>query len=124
MVLNAPRRLTSIVRSHATGSVSASGPNDAMPAFAHTASRRPWRSSTVATTCSQASPSVTSSGRTSPLGVDVGEHRRPAAPRELGRGRGADAARAAGDQDDLHASALMPVSARPMISFWICDVPS
>jgi hypothetical protein len=23
-----------------------------------------------------------------------------------------------------HASALMPVSARPMISFWICDVPS
>ena len=23
-----------------------------------------------------------------------------------------------------HASALMPVAARPMISFWICDVPS
>ena len=57
-------------------------------------------------------------------GVDVGQHRRPTAPRELARGRGADAARAAGEQDDLHASALIPVSARPMISFWICDVPS
>ena len=31
-----------------------------------------------------------------------------------------------GDADRVHAhaSALIPVSARPMISFWICEVPS
>ena len=30
----------------------------------------------------------------------------------------------AGDSEQHQVSALSPVSARPMISFWICDVPS
>ena len=48
---------------------------------------------------------------------DPGAHR-------PGAGDADDAGRAgAGDAHD-GTRALMPVSARPMISFWICEVPS
>ena len=57
------------------------------------------------------------------LAVGVVEQRAQA---RLGGERGDPGAHRprAGDADGSHASALIPVSARPMISFWICEVPS
>ena len=60
------------------------------------------------------------------LGVGIVDER--ARPRRRGELRDAGAHRAGPeDRDDGHyegTSALSPVSARPMISFWICEVPS
>ena len=52
-------------------------------------------------------------------------HERPRAARggEL-RDAGTHGAGAEDADDHDGTSALMPVSARPMISFWICEVPS
>ena len=55
------------------------------------------------------------------VGVSTSEHGELGDP--VAHRAGAD------DADDLwdgctHVSALIPVAARPMISFWICEVPS
>jgi hypothetical protein len=59
-------------------------------------------------------------------GRRIGVVNEDAQPGVAGGGGDAGAHRPrAGDPDAQgHASALMPVSARPMMSFWICEVPS
>ena len=123
-VRNAPIRLTSTVRVHASGSVRRSGPNDAIAGVGPHGVQLPVAlEDRLHRALAARGVAYVERDRVA-LGVDVGEHGRPPARRELACGGGADAASAAGDQHDLHASALIPVSARPMISFWICDVPS
>ena len=59
------------------------------------------------------------------LGISVVDER--ARARRRGELRDAGAHRAGAEDPDDHydgTSALRPVSARPMISFWICEVPS
>jgi hypothetical protein len=60
------------------------------------------------------------------LGRRIGVVQQHPEPRIARGGGDAGAHRpGAGDPEAVgHARALMPVSARPMISFWICDVPS
>ena len=81
-------------------------------------------SSLPAITMQRTSGSASQASRTAPSSsISSGE----SALRASGRFRRGDAHRALviSAQDGGHQTiALMPVTARPMISFWICDVPS
>ena len=102
----------------ASASAASSGAASTGPAAP--ASSRPFSTSRSSRSAIPASP------RSSAVGVGVVDER--ARARRRGELRDAGAHRAgAEDPDDGHydgTSAFSPVSARPMISFWICEVPS